>query len=95
MTTVSVQLVNLGAPWTKACQKAVTTLNELFRRNGIGVTLAIGRSSSPSIAVKLDPSIQGTAVHGRTSAEAPRPKAIPSAPPSRHSPPRSGGQTRV
>jgi hypothetical protein len=69
MTTVSVQLVNLGAPWTGACQNAVTTLNQLFRRNGVGVALAIGRSGTPTISVKTDASIQGSAVHGRTSAE--------------------------
>lgn len=69
MTTVSVQLVNVDSHWTRACQKAVTTLNDLFRRNGVSVALAIGHSAAPTIAVKLDPSIQGTAVHGRTSAE--------------------------
>jgi hypothetical protein len=69
MTTVSVQLVNVDSHWTRACQKAVTTLNDLFRRNGVSVALAIGHAAAPTIAVKLDPSIQGSAVHGRTSAE--------------------------
>ena len=69
MTSVSVQLINIGTPWTRACQKAATILNDLFRRNGVGVTLAVGRSATPSITVKTDPSIQGNAVHGRTSAE--------------------------
>jgi hypothetical protein len=69
MTTVSVQLNHLGTHWTRACEKAVATLNDLLRRNGVGVSLAIGRSTAPSIAVKIDPGIQGNAVHGRTTAE--------------------------
>lgn len=69
MTTVSVQLGNLGSIWTKPCQKAVTALNELFRRNNVNVALAIGGSSTPAITVRTDSSIQGTAVHGRTTAE--------------------------
>jgi hypothetical protein len=69
MTTVSVQLSNVGANWASPCQKAVTALNDLFRRNNINVALAMGRPGGPTITVKVDPSIQGTAVHGRTTAE--------------------------
>jgi len=69
MTTVSVQLNNLSSPWSTACHKAVSTLNDLLRRNGVGVSLALGRSTPPTITVKLDASIQGSAVHGRTTAE--------------------------
>ena len=69
MTTVSVQLVDVGSHWSRACEKAVITLNDLFRRNSVPVALAIGRSSVPIITVKIDRSIQGNAVHGRTTAE--------------------------
>jgi len=69
MTTVSVQLGNLGSTWTKPCQKAVTVLNDLLRRNNVNVALAIGGAGTPTITVKTDPSIQGSAVHGKTSAE--------------------------
>ena len=43
-------------------------LNLLFRRKGIEVTLAIN-GAGPTIAVKTDPAILGTLVHGKTSAE--------------------------
>ena len=69
MTTVSVQLLNIGSNWTRPCQKAVTALNDLFRRHHVNVTLAIGSAAGPAITVRLDPGIQGTAVHGRTTAE--------------------------
>jgi len=69
MTTVWVQLANAGANWTTPCRKAVTALNELFRRNQINVSLTTNHSNGPSITVKIDAGIQGTAVHGRTTAE--------------------------
>jgi hypothetical protein len=64
-----VQLSNVGANWTTPCRKAVTALNDLFRRNQINVTLTMSHSTGPTITVKVDPSIQGSAVHGRTTAE--------------------------
>jgi hypothetical protein len=69
MTTVSVQLLHVGPNWTRPCQRAAATLNDLFRRNGIDVALAIGGSGGPTITVKIDAAIQGSAVHGRTTAE--------------------------
>jgi hypothetical protein len=69
MITVSVHLMNLGSSWTRPCQKAVTTLNDLFRRHHVNVALAISGPAGPTITVKLDPGIQGNAVHGRTTAE--------------------------
>ena len=70
MTTVSVQLMNLGANWTKSCQKAVAALNDLFRRKDVKVALVTSGSQEPTISVKTDASIRGDAVHGRTTAEA-------------------------
>ena len=69
MTTVSVQLINVGSNWTRPCQRAVTALNDLFRRHHINVALTVRGSAGPTITVKIDPGIQGSAVHGRTSAE--------------------------
>ncbi len=46
----------------------MTDLNALFRRKGVTVTLAVN-GAGPTISVRTDPSIAGTAVHGRTSAE--------------------------
>jgi hypothetical protein len=60
----------VGATWTKPCRQAITDLNALFRRHGIEVLLGAPKSQAPAITVKTDPSIQGSAVHGRTSAEA-------------------------
>jgi predicted Zn-dependent protease len=69
MTTVSVQLSNVGTNWATPCRKAVTVLNDLFRRNQINVVLTMSHSAGPTITVKVDPGIQGSAVHGRTTAE--------------------------
>jgi hypothetical protein len=69
MTTVAVQLQHVGSLWTRPCQKAVATLNDLFRRNHLNVTLTITGSAGTTITVKTDASIQGNAVHGRTTAE--------------------------
>ena len=69
MTTVSVQLLNIGSNWTRPCQKAVTTLNNLFRRHRVDVALAVNGSAGTTITVKIDPGIQGNAVHGKTTAE--------------------------
>jgi len=68
MAAVSVKLGNIGSHWTTACKQAVSDLNSLFRRKGIQVTLAVN-GAGPTISVRTDPSIGGTAVHGKTSAE--------------------------
>jgi hypothetical protein len=68
MASVGVKLGDIGSHWTTACKQAVHDLNLLFRRKGIEVTLAIN-GAGPTIAVKTDPSILGTLVHGKTSAE--------------------------
>jgi len=69
MTMVSVKLVGVGANWTKPCQQAVTDLNHLFKRSDIKVVLAMNGSQGPTITVKTDATIQGDAVHGRTTSE--------------------------
>jgi hypothetical protein len=68
MASVNVKLGDIGPNWTAACKQAVKDLNLLFRRKGIGVALALD-GAGPTIAVRTDPSILGTAVHGKTSAE--------------------------
>jgi hypothetical protein len=68
MAAVGVKLGDIGSHWTTACKQAVSDLNALFKRKGIDVTLAIN-GAGPTITVKTDPGILGTAVHGRTSAE--------------------------
>jgi hypothetical protein len=69
MTKVSVKLSSVGPHWSMACQKAVSDLNNLFKQNKIGVSFVMGGSQGPTITVKTDPSIQGTLVHGNTSAQ--------------------------
>jgi hypothetical protein len=69
MATVYVDLGGLDSKWTKACQKAITDLNTLFGRDGIKVVLTTKGPQALAITVQTDPSIQGTALHGRTSAE--------------------------
>ena len=69
MATVYVDLGGLDSKWTKACQKAITDLNTLFGRNSIKVALTTKGPQALAITVMTDPSIQGTALHGRTSAE--------------------------
>jgi hypothetical protein len=68
MASVGVKLGDIGSQWTTACKQAVHDLNLLFRRKQIGVTLAIN-GAGPIINVATDPSILGTLVHGKTSAE--------------------------
>ena len=68
MAAVNVRLGHIGAHWTTACKQAVSDLNLLFRRKGIGIALALN-GQGPTIAVRTDPGIAGTAVHGNTSAE--------------------------
>ena len=68
MASVGVKLGDIGSHWTTACKQAVHDLNLLFRRKGIEVTLAIN-GAGPTIALKTDPAILGTLVHGKTSAE--------------------------
>ena len=68
MATVHVVLKGVGASWVKPCQQAVKDLNALFTRNGINVSLSTSGSGGATITVQNDASIQGNAVHGRTSA---------------------------
>ena len=68
MTAVAVKLGHIGPHWTAACKQAVTDLNVLFRRRGVNVELALN-GHGPVISVSTDPGIQGSLVHGRTSAE--------------------------
>jgi hypothetical protein len=68
MNKMYVNLSGIGATWMKPCQNAVTHLNALFKSNQIDVMLVLG-STAPLITVRTDPSIQGTAVHGNTTAE--------------------------
>lgn len=69
MASVNVKLGDIGSSWTNACRQAVSDLNALFKRHGIGVSLATGGATGTTITVKTDPGILGTAVHGRTTAE--------------------------
>lgn len=68
MAAVGIKLGSIGPQWTAACRQAVTDLNQLFRRKSIAVTLAVN-GSGPVISVSTDSGIQGSLVHGRTSAE--------------------------
>ncbi len=68
MISVNVKLGSVGTYWTTACKQAVSDLNSLFKRKGIEVALAVN-GAGPTISVRTDPAIAGTAVHGRTSAE--------------------------
>jgi hypothetical protein len=68
MTSVNIKLGSIGTYWTTACKQAVSDLNSLFRRKGIEVALAVD-GAGPTISVRTDAAIAGTAVHGRTSAE--------------------------
>ncbi|MHB0955526.1 MAG: zinc metalloprotease [Pirellulaceae bacterium] len=67
MTAVNVNVSGVGSNWRRPCQQAVTDLNALFKRSGIKVVLGTTGSQGPTIIVKTDPSIQGNAVHGRTT----------------------------
>jgi len=69
MATVNVKIGDVGSHWKKACQDAVKDLNSLFKRKGIDVVLSTSGASGPTITVRTDPGILGTAVHGKTSAE--------------------------
>lgn len=68
MAAVSVRLDNIGSQWTTACKQAVKNLNALFKKHRIGIELAVN-GAGPTIVVKTDPGIVGTAVHGRNTAE--------------------------
>jgi hypothetical protein len=68
MAAVNVKLDGVGTYWAPACKEAVKDLNVLFKRKGINVSLALN-GAGPTITVKTDPAIVGTAVHGKTSAE--------------------------
>lgn len=69
MAAVNVKLGDIGPGWTKACKQAVTDLNALFKRKGIEVSLGVNGGRGPTLSVRTDPGILGTAVHGKTSAE--------------------------
>src|SRR5258708_9685924 len=64
----NVKLGSVGTYWTTGCKQAVSDLNSLFKRKGMEVVLAVA-GAGPTISVRTDPAIAGTAVHGRTSAE--------------------------
>lgn len=66
---VSVKLAGLPAVWSGPCRQAIASLNKLFKAQHINVVLQIDGRSGPVISVRVDPSIQGTAVHGKTNAE--------------------------
>jgi len=68
MTTVIVKLDGLAQNWVKPCQQAVADLTALLKQNNIKVTLSTSGSRGPTITVKTDPAIQGSLVHGRTTA---------------------------
>jgi hypothetical protein len=68
MAAVNIKLGDIGSLWTAACKQAVKDLNLMFRQKGIKVALAVN-GTGPTIAVKTDPAILGSAVHGRTRAE--------------------------
>jgi hypothetical protein len=65
MATVYVDLGSLGSKWPAACRKAVARLNQLFKDNSIGASLALIGEGAPRIAVKTDAAIKGT-LHGHT-----------------------------
>jgi hypothetical protein len=69
MATVNITLRGIGTDWTKACRKAVTDLNPLFKKSGVKVTLANGAAKGPVINVKIDSSINGAALHGTNRSE--------------------------
>jgi hypothetical protein len=69
MARVSVKIGGLTADWAAACRHAVTHLNAVFSARHINVVLETNGLSGPVISVKTDASIQGNAVHGRTTSE--------------------------
>jgi len=69
MARVSVKIGGLTADWAAACRQAVTQLNSLFHSRHINVVLETNGAANPIISVRTDPSIQGSAVHGRTTSE--------------------------
>jgi len=69
MAKVSVKIGGLSPEWAAACRHAVTHLNAVFSAKHIKVVLETNGVSGPVIAVRTDSSIQGSAVHGRTTSE--------------------------
>jgi hypothetical protein len=69
MVRVNVKIGGLTPDWAAACRQAITQLNSIFHARHIKVILETNGASIPVIAVKTDPSIQGSAVHGRTTSE--------------------------
>lgn len=70
MATVYVDLRALEGNWNKACRNAIADLNTLFKHSGINVILTTKGPQAFSITVITDPTIQGAALHGRTTNEA-------------------------
>jgi hypothetical protein len=68
MARVYVDLGSIGPKWPSACRTAAAHLDQLFKQNLIGVSLAFAGKGGPRIAVRTDPSITGT-FHGHTHAE--------------------------
>jgi hypothetical protein len=66
---VSVKLIGLPSDWSGACRAAITALNGIFRTKRVNVVLQAEGRTGPIISVRVDPTIQGTAVHGQTHAE--------------------------
>lgn len=66
---VSVKLTGLPTAWASACRQAIAALNKIFKSQHVNVVLQIDGRGGPTISVRVDPSIQGTAVHGKTNAE--------------------------
>jgi hypothetical protein len=66
---VSVRLKGLPVEWAGACRHAITALNGIFRTKHLNIVLEAEGRTGPIISVRVDLSIQGTAVHGRTHAE--------------------------
>jgi len=66
---VSVKLKGLPSEWASACRHAITALNGVFKTKHVSVVLEADGNTGPIISVRVDTSIQGTAVHGQTHAE--------------------------
>jgi hypothetical protein len=69
MRRVSVKIKGLPAEWASACRHAVADLNTQFKKKHINVVLEAEGVTGPVVSIRIDPSIAGTAVHGKTLAE--------------------------
>jgi hypothetical protein len=59
VAAVYVDLGSIGPKWPTACRTAAAHLNQLFKQNSIGVSLAFAGKGGPRITVQTDPSITG------------------------------------